>query len=203
MEELWLSRAKRLQAIASTGLGFSRDPFDRERYQEIAEIAHAMLADIGNVPIDRISTLLSDSAQGYATPKVDVRGAVIEGGEILLVRERSDRRWTLPGGFADIGRSASENVVKEIEEEAGVKVRARTLYSIRHKAKRPYEPDARDFYKMFFLCDRLDRALPQPGLETLDVDFFPADALPELSLGRVIAKDIHDAFAHSGEIVFD
>ncbi|QAY78804.1 NUDIX hydrolase [Sphingosinicella sp. BN140058] len=203
MEDDWLRRAKRLHAIASTGLGFCRDSFDRERYQEVAAIAAAMLSDLGTVPIERIPGLVSDFAQGYATPKVDVRGAVIEKGEILLVQERSDGRWTLPGGFADVGRSASENVIKEIEEEAGIGVRARTLYSIRHKAKRAYEPDARDFYKLFFLCDTLDEAVARPGLETLDARFFPPDALPELSLGRVIEKDIYDAFAYDGTILFD
>lgn len=203
MEDDWLQRAKRLHAIASTGLGFCRDPFDRERYQEVAAIAAAMLSDLGTVPIERIPGLVSDFAKGYATPKVDVRGAVIVNGEILLVQERSDGRWTLPGGFADVGRSASDNVIKEIEEEAGIGVRARTLYSIRHKAKRPYEPDARDFYKLFFLCDRVGNAVARPGLETLDARFFPPHALPELSLGRVIEQDIHDAFAYDGAILFD
>ena len=101
MENRWLTRAKRLQAIASTGLHFARDDYDRERYGEIAEIADSMLGDLGGVPVERIRGLVSDFALGYATPKVDVRGAVVEDGRILLVQERSDRRWTLPGGFAE------------------------------------------------------------------------------------------------------
>ena len=197
MEPIWLTHAKRLQAIASTGLHFSRDEFDRERYAEIAGIAEAMLADIGRVPIERIAGLVSDFAQGYATPKVDVRGAVVEDNAILLVRERSDARWTLPGGFADIGRSAAENVEKEILEEAGIAVSATRLYGLRHKAKRPYEPDARDFYKLFFLCARKGDALPAAGLETSDARFFPRGALPPLSRGRVIEQDIDAAFRHA------
>ncbi|MBB3137330.1 ADP-ribose pyrophosphatase YjhB (NUDIX family) [Rhizobium pisi] len=130
VENQWLSRAKRLQAIASTGLHFCKDEFDRERYQEVADIAQAMLADLANVPIIRIKGLVSDFAKGYATPKVDVRGALIEDGKILLVQEKSDGLWTLPGGFADIGRSASENVIKETREEAGLTVSATHLYSI-------------------------------------------------------------------------
>jgi hypothetical protein len=156
MEDQWLAYAKRLQAIASTGLFYSKDAFDRDRFQEIADIANGMLAELGNVPVERIASLVSDFAKGYMTPKVDVRGALIEDDRILLVREKSDERWTLPGGFADVGRSAAENVVKEMHEEAGLVVAARSLYSIRHKAKQPDAPDARDFYKLFFLCERLD-----------------------------------------------
>ena len=197
MEAQWLTYAKRLQAIASTGLHFCKDEFDRERYDEVAEIANAMLAEIGNVPIDRISSLVSDFAKGYATPKVDVRGAVVEGDTILLVRERSDGLWTLPGGFADVGRSAAQNVEKEILEEAGMRVKASRLYGVRHKAKRPDEPDARDFYKMFFLCERADDSAPVAGAETSDARFFPRERLPELSRGRVIEQDIEAAFAYA------
>jgi ADP-ribose pyrophosphatase YjhB (NUDIX family) len=193
MESSWLARAKRLQAIASTGLYFSKDVFDRERFQEIAEIANAMLAELGSVPLARIEGLVSDFAKGYATPKVDVRGAVIDGDCILLVREKSGR-WSLPGGFADIGLSAAENICKEIEEEAGLRVSARRPFSIRHKAKHAYDPDARDFYKIFFLCDRLDDALPQSGAETDGAAFFPRHQLPPLSRSRVLESDIEAAF---------
>jgi ADP-ribose pyrophosphatase YjhB (NUDIX family) len=148
-------------------------------------MANGMLAELGNVPVERISSLVSDFARGYMTPKVDVRGAVIEGREVLLVQEKSDGLWTLPGGFADVGRSAAENVVKELREEAGLTVSARNLYSVRHKAKQPYDPDARDFYKLFFLCDRIDATEPCSGSDTTDVGFFPLDRLPKLSRGRV------------------
>ena len=201
MENEWLTWAKRLQALASTGLHFTRDEHDRERFAEVAGIADAMLAALGNVPIERIRGLVSDFAQGYATPKVDVRGALIEEGHILLVRERSDGRWTLPGGFADVGLSAARNVEKEILEEAGLAVSARRLYGLRHKAKQAYEPDARDFYKLFFLCERSDAAEPCGGAETSDARFFPPGALPELSLARVLESDIEAAFAFAaGEL---
>jgi len=112
MENTWLSWAKRLQSVASTGLHYSRAEYDRERYEEVAAIANEMLSALGNVPINRIQDLVSDFAKGYATPTVDVRGAIIEGDEILLVREVSDGLWTLPGGFADVGLSPGENIVK-------------------------------------------------------------------------------------------
>ena len=201
MESLWLTYAKRLQAIGSTGLYFSQGEFDRERYREIAEIANEMLAKLGDIPVERIAGLVSDFAKGYMTPKVDVRGAIIEGREILLVREKSDGRWALPGGFADVGRSAAENVVKDIRDEAGLSVAARALYSVRHKAKQPYSADARDFYKLFFLCERVDTEAPCAGGEIMDVGFFSPENLPVRSPQRVVETDIRRAFAfHDGLI---
>lgn len=199
MEQHWLAYGKRLQAIASTGLHFSRDPFDRERYEEVADIANAMLAAIGTVPVARIKDLISDFAQGYATPKVDVRGALVEQGAILLVQEKSDGLWTLPGGFADVGLSAAQNVEKEIKEEAGLSVAARRLYGVRYKANAGYSPDVRDFYKMFFLCDRTEAAEAKPGIETLDARFFARDKLPPLSQGRTLECDIEAAFAFADD----
>ena len=199
MEPQWLTYGKRLQSIASTGLHFTRDRFDRERYEEIAAIANEMLSALGNVPIERISDLIPDFARGYATPKVDVRGALVEQDAILLVREQCDGLWTLPGGFADVGLSPAQNVEKEIREEAGLRVSARRLFGVRHKARSDYTPDVRDFYKMFFLCDRADSAAPQPGLETLEARFFEADALPPLSRGRTIEADIYAAFAYAAD----
>lgn len=195
MEDRWLRKAKRLQAVASTGLHFAQNPFDRERYGEIAAIAHEMLADLGNVPLDRIAGLIPDFARGYVTPKVDVRAAVFRDDRILLVQERTDRCWTLPGGFADVGLSAAQNVVKEVLEEASLHVAPHRLYAVRHKATQPYDPDVREFYKLFFLCGRVDDGDPAPGDETLDAGFFRLDDLPPLSTARVLASDIAAAFA--------
>lgn len=200
MEPQWLTYGKRLQAIASTGLHYSRDQFDRERYEEVATIANEMLASLGNVPIERIEGLVSDFARGYATPKVDVRGALIEDDAILLVRERSDGLWTLPGGFADVGLSPAQNVEKEILEEAGLQVAARRLYGVRHKAGGGYPADIRDFYKMFFLCDRSGKKRARAGMETSDARFFTRDNLPPLSRGRTIESDISAAFAFATDV---
>jgi len=195
MEDEWLRIAKRLQAIASTGIFFANDHHDRERYGEVGELANQMLSRLGNIPVSQIQSLVSDFAKGYATPKVDVRGAVIRNNKILMVREGTDGLWTLPGGYADVGLSPQENVVKEIWEETGIRVEVLGLYAIRHKAKHEYDPDARDFYKLFFACQPLDDIYPLPsGLETTDVRYFSRDELPPLSRGRVIEKDIEAAF---------
>ena len=195
MEDQWLSWAKRLHAIASTGLHYAQGDYDRERYQEVAAIAGEMLAALAAIPIPGPGKLDADFGFGYATPKVDVRGAVFRGDAILLVRELSDGLWTLPGGFADVGVSPSENVVKEVWEEASLTVTAKVLYSVRHKARHEYKPDVLDLYKLFFLCERLDDADPKPGLETADARFFGRDEIPPLSRGRTLEQDIEAAFA--------
>ncbi|RUQ43261.1 NUDIX domain-containing protein [Corynebacterium pseudodiphtheriticum] len=159
-----------------------------------------MLAQLGSVPLERITGLVPDFAKRYSTPMIDVRGAVIEGERILLVKELTDGCWALPGGYADIGLSAAENIVKEIREEAGLSVTARALYSVTHKAKGLYRPDVRDFYKLYFLCERVDQLAPAAGFETTDVGFFSLDDLPPLSRGRTIESDLEAAFAfHRGE----
>ncbi len=195
MEDEWLSRAKRLQAIASTGMHFGESEFDKERYAEIAEIATNMLADLSNKPVQVLTDLFPDFAAGYETPKVDVRGAIIRDDTILLVKEKFDGLWTLPGGYADVGLSAAENTVKEVSEEAGLTVTADKLIGVFHKAKHAYRQDPRDFYKFYFLCGEVGSQEPGIGPETLDVGFFTLAQLPPLSIGRSIRSHIELAFA--------
>ncbi len=192
----WLERARRLQAIASTGLHFGEADYDKERYAEVGEIAASMLSDLASVPVERIAQLMPDYGEGYATPKIDVRGAVFRGDDILLVQERMDELWTLPGGYADVGLSAGANTEKEILEEANLNVRSRMLFAVRHKSRHPYKPDIRDFYKFFFICEQMDDADPEPGHETMAAQFFSRNELPPLSEGRVIVEDIDLAFAY-------
>ena len=189
----WLRRARRLHALGATGLFYSKDEFSRERYQEIADIALEMLADVGNLPVEKVIDLFAEQP-GYRTPKIEVRGALIVSNKILLVQEKSDGLWALPGGFADVGLSGGENVEKEISEEANLKVKVARLYAVRHKAKHEYSPDLRDFYKLNYLCEPVDNALPKVGLETADVGFFSLDSLPPLSRGRTIPLDLEQAF---------
>src|SRR3546814_4107963 len=105
-----------------------------------------MLSALGNVPIERISDIVPDFARGYATPKVDVRGALVEEDMILLVREACDGLWTLPGAFSDAGLSPARTIAKEMRKAAGLKVSARRLFVVRHKASSSYHADARDSY---------------------------------------------------------
>src|SRR4030081_838640 len=129
-EPQWLSIARELRAIAQTGLTFTADPFDRQRYERVRELAGSMLALGSGADYDAILGILR-ADKGYATPKVDVRGAAFVDGRVLLVREISDGKWTLPGGWADINQSAAECVVREIAEESGFQARARKLAGVR------------------------------------------------------------------------
>ena len=194
MEDEWLSRAKRLHAIASTGMHFTDSEFDRERYEEVAQIATQMLADLGNKPIEQLTDLFPGFGESYATPMVDVRAAIIRDDRILLVREKLDGLWTLPGGYADVGLSAGENTIKEVREESGLEVSIHRLMGVFHKAKHAYRQDPRDFYKFYFLCKEETAQDPVIGPETTDVDFFTLSSLPPLSLGRSIQQHIELAF---------
>ena len=193
----WLDWAKRLHALAGSGLHFGASDFDKERYAEISDISREMLAALGSSTPERIADLFPQHGKGYSTPQIDVRGAVFDAdAQILLVRERSDGLWTLPGGYADVGLSAAENVVKEIAEEANLTTRVARLYALKHKVKHPYDADSRDFYKLFFLCEMTPGPqLPAPGAETDGAAFFPRRALPEQSTGRIIGVDIEHAYA--------
>ena len=194
-EPNWLLWARELQAIAQTGLTFSGDRYDIERYQRLRAIAVAMLASGSGAPGERISALFEQDL-GYPTPKVDVRGAVFHDERILLVREISDGRWTLPGGWADVNQSAKECVEREIQEESGFQARALKLAAVwdyrrqGHIYSHPYS-----IYKLFFICELIGGAA-SPSLETSAVEFFQPDRLPELSLGRVTPAQIERMYAH-------
>jgi ADP-ribose pyrophosphatase YjhB (NUDIX family) len=133
--------------------------------------------------------------EGYATPKVDVRAAVFRGGEILLVRERSDGRWALPGGWADVGDTPAQCVEREVLEEAGLTVRATHLAAVHDGRRNGHPPRPFHIYKLVFLCD-LVGGVVTTSIETDEVAFFPEDDLPPLSHGRVNEGQIALCFQH-------
>ena len=135
-EPNWLEWARELQAIAQTGITFCRDPYDRERYEAIRQLAARMFAARTDAPLERIEALFAGET-GYATPKVDVRAAVFDDNDcVLMVRETSDGgRWTLPGGWADVNRTAAQNVVKEALEESGFDVEPLKLGAVWDRTK--------------------------------------------------------------------
>jgi hypothetical protein len=154
MEPVWIVWARELQAIAQTGLTFAENGYDRERYMAIRSLAARMMVHYSAADLTRVEALFAGQT-GYATPKVDVRGAVFdESGRILLVREISDsERWTLPGGWADVNQSPSEGVVREVREEAGVEVAVRKLAAVYDRAlHRHTPPHPFHVYKLFFFA---------------------------------------------------
>ena len=194
----WLDWAQRLQSIAQTGLHYDSQPFDRLRYEDIMQVAAEMLAAGSDATVTDIQPVLLID-KGHTTPKIDVRGVVFKEGKVLLVQEKMDNcRWTLPGGWADIGESAGVSVVREIYEETGYQARAVKLLALFDRNQHDHPPYQFHAYKAFFRCDLLsDRREPDPrNVETGEVGFFGADELPELSVARVTAAQIQRFFVH-------
>jgi ADP-ribose pyrophosphatase YjhB (NUDIX family) len=189
-----LDWARKVQAIAQNGLAFTTDPFDRERYTELTELVATILATELDIPVARAKSFWQGD-EGYATPKVDVRGGIFEDDRVLLVRERSDGKWTLPGGWVDINDSPSGAVVREIREESGYQARAVKLAAVIDKLRHPHPPGIHHIYKLFFLCERIGGAAATSN-ETDAVQFFPVGELPELSTGRVLASQIERLHQH-------
>ncbi len=185
--------AKKIAALARTGLHYSKSHYDTDRYEQLLNIAAEMLADAADADKERVRAVL-DLDDGYITPKVDVRGAVFRDGKVLLVREAVDGMWTLPGGWADIGDTPSEAVEREIREESGYEARAVKLLAVEDR-KRRHPPSAHEVYKMAFLCELVGGAA-QTSAETTEVGWFSEDDIPPLSLGRVTAEQIARWFKH-------
>jgi len=193
----WLIWARELQAIAQTGLAFSRDPYDRERYEALRALAAKMFAARTDAPAERIAALFAGES-GYATPKIDVRAAVFDRAErLLMVRETSDGgRWTLPGGWADVNRTAAENAVKEALEESGYAVRVLKLAALWDRTRQRHPAGLFSCAKVFFVCEPIGGAATTSH-ETSEVGWFAEADLPQdLSLARVLPRQLARMFAH-------
>ena len=197
-EPQWLRIAREVRAIAQTGLAFNADGFDHQRYQRLRELAALLMAQGSATEHESILELLRQE-KGYATPKVDVRGAAFQDGRVLMVREISDGKWTLPGGWADVNQTAGECVVREIAEESGFTARVLKLAAVYDYQKRNPSPHIDSIYKMFFICEIVGGAASASN-ETSEVAFFPRHELPPLSLGRTTAAQIDRMFEHREQL---
>ncbi len=189
-----LDQARRLLAVAQTGLHYTRNKFERERYEEVAQIAAGLIGNAALYDSQQIRTawLLED---GYTTPKIDVRGAMFRDNEVLLVRERSDGKWTVPGGFADVNESPSVSILKEIEQESGYTARVLKLAAVHDRNLHNYPPFMFHLWKLLFVCE-ITGGTPRLSNETDGVDFFPLEKLPELSTGRITAAQLQLLHRH-------
>ena len=203
----WLKIARELHTMSQVGLEHAQNGFETERYERLRELA----AEI----VSKQSTLSEEEVQesfamqpGYITPKIDVRAAVIRDGEILLVKEVNDGRWSLPGGWADVGDTPSEAIIREVHEESGFDVRVLSVVGV-YDANRVPDEKWMPFYhayKLLFLCE-IEGGKIRTSHETPDVGFFAQDELPPLSIYRTNQGIIEDAFAQaedpSKETVFE
>jgi ADP-ribose pyrophosphatase YjhB (NUDIX family) len=174
----WLDWTRRLQALAQNGLQYATNPFDVERFEEVRAIAVEMAA-LGPDEPERLAEGFAREA-GHATPKLDVRGVVARGDEVLLVRGTDDGAWTLPGGWVEVGETPSAAVEKEVLQEAGLTVRAERLLAVLNRDARRRPRFGYHGWKHYFLCTVLAEGEPD-GIETDAVAYFAQDALPELS----------------------
>ena len=191
----WLDWAREIQAIAQIGLTYAEIPYDRERYEKLHELAVEIFGSYTGedaVAIHKAVTLQT----GYVTPKVDVRGACFREGKVLLVRERADGRWCLPGGWADVGDVPGQAAEREVFEEAGFVCAARSLVGVFDANRAGGEPlSAFHAYKLVFLCEIIS-GTGQANHETLEVGFFGPDETPPLSEARTNHEVLSECFAH-------
>ena len=177
VEEKWLKWATSLQSIAQAGLTFSENSYDRDRYEQIRALSVEIMHEYTGISHEKLGDIFAGD-EGYQTPKIDVRAAVFRDDKILLIKEKVDGKWSLPGGWADVNTSLSESVTRECIEEAGAKVDPKRIIAI-HLANRqnnnrlPYT-----IYKVFVECDLLSVEFKE-NTETLDSGFFAPAKLPE------------------------
>ena len=191
---MWLEIARELQALSQSGLTFSENHFERDRYKRISEIASEIFNKHTEIDNNELFDLFIDQ-KGYATPKIDVRAATIKEGKILLVKEAADGKWSMPGGWADVGDKPSEVAERETMEESGFIVKAQKLIGVfdANRSGRPLE--LFHAFKIIFLCEFIGGEAT-PSDETLDVGFFPLDDLPELSSNRTNERHLNEIKAH-------
>lgn len=188
---LWLSE---LQALSQCGLTYTQSEFDRGRFLRVIEIAAEMTAEITKSPPEPIKEMFAREQHAYATPILDIRSFVLNDDKILLVRERSDNLWTLPGGFADVNESPSEAVERETYEESGYIVKAHTLLALWDKLKHDHPLAWPHIYKCIFHCD-LVSGEPKPNIEISEIDFFPVTNLPPLSTPRTTVSQLEKLYS--------
>ena len=190
----WLEWAREIQAVSQTGLTYASSEYETQRYQRLTEIAAEIVQTHTGLSRERLLQDFSAQA-GYATPKIDVRGAVVRNGQILLVQERVDERWCMPGGWADVGDLPSEMVVREVWEESGFQVVPRKVIGV-YDANRSGRPlELYHAYKIIFLCE-ITGGEARPSDETLDARFFAFDDLPPLSTSRTHQRHLAEVEAH-------
>lgn len=188
----WLSYAKRLQSIAQAGLEYSKDKYDIERFEEIRDISVEIMNEYTDIETEKIRKLFA-SETGYQTPKIDVRAAVFRNKKILMVKEKIDGLWSLPGGWADIEYSLKENIMKECKEESGAEVIPQKLIAILNGKNIFSQPSPYSIYKIFVECDCKSKAFKE-NIETARAEFFSLENLPPLSPNRNTKRQIEMCF---------
>ncbi len=190
----WLEWAREIQQLCQTGLAFSESEYDTQRYKRLTEIAAEIVSSHSTLDKEQLIKILL-AHPGYATPKVDIRAAIIENNKILLVQETMDNKWAMPGGWADVGESPATAIIRETKEESGLDVIPTKIIGV-YEANREGRPlELFHAYKIVFLCENIG-GVPRTSSETIAVNYFAFDNLPKLSTARTNKKHLKNIFAH-------
>jgi ADP-ribose pyrophosphatase YjhB (NUDIX family) len=189
----WLAWAREIYSLSQVGLTYTKNEFDIERYKRLQEIAAEIIASQSEIAKEIVFESFSMQA-GYVTPKIDVRGAVVHNNKILLIQERMDGKWAMPGGWADLGNAPASVAEREVWEESGFRVKAEKVVAV-VDANRIQPMEFYHAYKIIFLCRLLD-GQPRTSHETLAVDFFDLNSLPPLSSYRTNENMLREVFTH-------
>lgn len=191
---MWLSIAREIQQLSQTGLAFASNDYEKKRYIRLIEIVSEIIANHSQLEKESVKKYLMNHP-GYATPKIDVRAAVIKDNQILLVQESTDKCWAMPGGWADVGDIPSQVAIRETKEESGFDVIPRKVIGVFDANRLGGHLELFHAFKIIFLCDLIGGEA-RTSDETLDVKFFPLDKLPPLSLNRTNEKHISEIKLH-------
>ncbi|TRW25762.1 NUDIX hydrolase [Flavobacterium zepuense] len=185
-----LDQIKKLKALADTGLLYASNDYDRERYTELHEISLDLMSKVSGNSTEALNEMFAPVTD-YPTVKTDVRALVLSADkkQVLLARESADGKWSLPGGWADVGQSPREVAIKEVKEETGLDVMPKALLAVFDKRMHPHPPQPFYVYKMVILCEATSVELTN-GFDMLDAQYFDANNLPELSTDRILKRQI-------------
>lgn len=174
--ENWLKWAIEIQALAQNGLTYTKDVYDKERFERLREISAEMLAEKTDIPVDKVKDLFCNE-KGYQTPKLDTRAAIFKDGKILLVHENNGT-WALPGGWVDVLESVGSNTIKEVKEETGLDVRNQKIIAIQDRNKHNTPSYAYGICKVLVLCELLGGEFKE-NTETTEIKYFSLDEVPQ------------------------
>ena len=204
LKEPWLKWAIEIQSIAQCGLAYTKDMYDKERYEQLRNIAVEMLSYKTDISVDKIKTLFCNES-GYQTPKLDTRAVIFEDEKILLVREKNGL-WSLPGGWVDVLESIESNTIKEVKEESGLDVITKRVIAIqdRNKHNKPLYPYG--VCKVFVECEVIGGEFIE-NIETTEIKYFSVENLPNLCEAKNTSKQIEMCFEaknnQNWNVVFD
>jgi ADP-ribose pyrophosphatase YjhB (NUDIX family) len=191
-EPMWLLWAKKLASIAQSGLTYSENRYDLERYHQVQNLSIEILSRYTEVDTKKIRDLFANE-NGYLTPKIDVRAAIFRDETLLLVREKIDGLWALPGGWADIDTSLRQTLEKESQEEAGADIRPRRIIAVLDRRNHNQPPFPYGVYKIFVECDYISGKF-EDNIETDEIGWYTPENLPPLSTGRNTREQIEMCF---------